>query len=99
MIAANLGEKPRCPVMLHFGEEDGGIPMSDVDKIKAAVDPAMVQVFTYPGAGHAFNRDGTAAWHGASRHARPRADGRVPAGARRVGRSPFIAARHDVAAA
>ena len=58
MIAKHLDEKPRCPVMLHFGEMDAGIPMSDVDKIKAAIDPAMVQVFTYP-AGHAFNRDGT----------------------------------------
>ena len=59
MIAANLAEKPRCPVMLHFGENDTGIPMSDIDRIRAAVDPVKVQIFTYPGAGHAFNRDGT----------------------------------------
>jgi len=65
-IAANLGEKPRCPVMLHFGQEDGGIPMSDIDKIRAATDPAKVQIFTYPGAGHAFNRDGTPVYHGES---------------------------------
>ena len=62
MIASNLGDKPRCPVMLHFGEKDTGIPMSDVEKIKAAVDPAKVQIFTYP-AGHAFNRDGNAAYN------------------------------------
>lgn len=66
MIAGHLDEKPRRPVMLHFGEEDQGIPMSDVAKIKAVVDPAMVQVFSYAGAGHAFNRDGSAAWHEAS---------------------------------
>jgi carboxymethylenebutenolidase len=66
MIAGGLGEKPRCPVMLHFGEEDRGIPLSDVAKIRASVDPAIVQVFTYPGAGHAFNRAGSAAWHGPS---------------------------------
>lgn len=66
MIAAHLGETPRCPVMLHFGENDAGIPMSDVDKIKATVDQARVQVFVYPGAGHAFNRDGSANWHEAS---------------------------------
>jgi len=62
-IASNLADKPRCPVMLHFGENDGGIPMSDIEKIKRAVAPARVQVFTYPGAGHAFNRDGTPSYH------------------------------------
>ena len=66
MIAANLGALPRCPVMLHFGENDQGIPAADVAKIKAAVDPAKVQVFLYPGAGHAFNRDGNQAYHAAS---------------------------------
>jgi carboxymethylenebutenolidase len=62
-IAANLADKPRCPVMLHFGELDGGIPTSDVAKVKAAVDAKTVQVFAYPGAGHAFNRDGNHAHH------------------------------------
>ena len=65
-IAANLGELPRCPVMLHFGEEDGGIPMADVEKVRAAVDPGSVEIFTYEGAGHAFNRKGTRNWHEAS---------------------------------
>ena len=63
MVAANLDETPRCPVMLHFGEEDGGIPMADVEKIRASVDPGTVQVFSYPGAGHAFNRDASSSWH------------------------------------
>ena len=62
MVARHLGETPNCPVMLHFGEEDGGIPMSDVAAIRAAVD-MNVQVFTYPGAGHAFNRAGNHAHH------------------------------------
>jgi len=67
MIAAHINEAPRCPVMLHFGEEDCGIPMSDVAKIRAATDPARVQVFTYSGAGHAFNRDDSpAAWNEAA---------------------------------
>ena len=66
MIAANLSEKPRCPVLLHFGEADTGIPMSDVARIKAAADPKLVQIFTYPGAGHAFNRDGSQAHHAES---------------------------------
>ena len=57
LVAKHLDEKPRCPVMLHFGEKDGGIPLADVEKIRAAVDPAKVEIFTYP-AGHAFNRMG-----------------------------------------
>lgn len=63
MIAGHLDEAPRIPVMLHFGEEDGGIPMADVAKIRVAADSKLVQVFTYPTAGHAFNRDGNEAWH------------------------------------
>jgi carboxymethylenebutenolidase len=63
MVAGHLDESPRVPVMLHFGEEDGGIPMADVAKIRATADPALMQVFTYKGAGHAFNRDGNKAWH------------------------------------
>ena len=72
MIAKNLGETPRVPVMLHFGEKDGGIPMTDVEKIRADTDPSIVQVFTYP-AGHAFNRDGTPVYHdGSAKLARER---------------------------
>ena len=63
MIAGHLSETPRIPVMLHFGEDDSGIPMSDVEKIRAGVDQKRVQVFAYAGAGHAFNRDGSSAWH------------------------------------
>ena len=63
MVASHLNDQPRCPVMLHFGAEDKGIPAADVEKIIAAVDAKLVQIFVYPGAGHAFNRDGSAAWH------------------------------------
>jgi carboxymethylenebutenolidase len=54
MIAANAQEKPRVPVMLHFGEKDHGIPLSDVEKIKAARPD--VSVYTYP-ADHGFSCD------------------------------------------
>jgi len=59
-IAESAAEKPRCAVQMHFGETDQSIPMSAVDKIRAAV-PSDVEIFTYP-AGHAFNRDGGASW-------------------------------------
>jgi carboxymethylenebutenolidase len=66
MVAKHLDEAPKCPVMLHFGEEDGGIPMSDIAAIRAGADPDIVQTFTYAGAGHAFNRKGNQAFHGES---------------------------------
>ncbi|MBV9751693.1 MAG: dienelactone hydrolase family protein, partial [Hyphomicrobiales bacterium] len=53
-IAAMLNEKPKVPVMLHFGEKDKHIPMDDVNKIKKAY-PAM-PVYVY-NADHGFNCD------------------------------------------
>ncbi len=53
-IAAHANEKPKVPVMLHFGEMDHGIPMSDVEKIKAARPD--VTIYTYP-ADHGFSCD------------------------------------------
>jgi carboxymethylenebutenolidase len=46
-------EKPSCPVMLHFGEEDTGIPLDQVKEI-AQAHPKQ-ELFTYAGAGHGFN--------------------------------------------
>ena len=66
MIAKHLDETPKCPVMLHFGEEDGSITPENVAAIRAAVDPDIVQCFTYAGAGHAFNRAGNQAHHAPS---------------------------------
>jgi carboxymethylenebutenolidase len=54
-IAAARTETPICPVELHFGEADSGIPLSDVEAIKAA-QPGL-GVFVYPGAGHGFGCD------------------------------------------
>jgi carboxymethylenebutenolidase len=53
-IAKFNEEKPRVPVILHFGREDSHIPLEDVDKIAKA--HPEVQVFTYP-AGHGFSCD------------------------------------------
>jgi len=52
LIAKTRDEQPNCPVQLHFGEQDHGIPLSDVQAIEAA-HPEM-PVFVYPGAGHGF---------------------------------------------
>ena len=53
-IKDHLDKSPRRPVMYHFGEKDPHIPMSDVDKIRAA-DPNGV-FHLYP-ADHGFNCD------------------------------------------
>jgi len=54
MIAQFLDEKPRCPVMLHFGQDDPSIPAEQVDKIAAAHPD--VTIYRYESAGHAFDR-------------------------------------------
>lgn len=54
-IAQFCTEKPKAPVMLHFGEKDQSIPLTDVEKIKAA--QAGVPIFVYNGAGHGFHCD------------------------------------------
>ena len=51
-IAAFKDEKPRVPVMFHFGERDKGIPMADVEAVRAA--QARETLHVYP-AGHGFN--------------------------------------------
>jgi carboxymethylenebutenolidase len=51
-IAGTRTEHPNCPVQMHFGEVDNGIPLSDVDAIRAA--KPEVEIFVYPGAGHGF---------------------------------------------
>jgi len=50
-----LGEKLKAPVMFHFGENDSSIPPEMVAKHREML-PQM-DVYTYAGAGHAFNRD------------------------------------------
>ncbi len=53
-VAAEVARSARCPVMMHFGELDAHIPMSDVDKVRAAQPD--VDVFVYA-ADHGFNCD------------------------------------------
>jgi carboxymethylenebutenolidase len=50
-----LGEPLQAPVMFHFGENDASIPPEMVARHRQ-MQPQM-DVFSYPGAGHAFNRD------------------------------------------
>ncbi|HZC86986.1 MAG TPA: dienelactone hydrolase family protein [Steroidobacteraceae bacterium] len=52
-VVSYLDQKPRCPVMYHYGTEDKSIPLADVERIRAAYPQAPV--YTYDGAGHGFN--------------------------------------------
>lgn len=58
-ITQYLEERPKVPVMLHFGEQDQHIPQSEIDAIAKAYPE--VSIYTYP-AGHGFNRDGSAGY-------------------------------------
>ncbi len=54
MIAAHASEKPRVPLILHFGDKDQSIPMTDVEKIKQAQPGLPIYVYS---AGHGFSCD------------------------------------------
>lgn len=62
-VPALVGEKPRCPVMFHFGEKDAAIPLEKARSV-AAAHPQAVTHF-YP-AGHGFNCDQRASYEEAS---------------------------------
>jgi carboxymethylenebutenolidase len=51
-IAQHLAEKPRVPVMFHFGDKDTHIPLTAVEQIKAAFPQGIYHL--YP-AEHGFN--------------------------------------------
>lgn len=59
-VAKMADEQPRCPVMLHFGEQDHAIPMSDVRTIRR--EHPETPVHTYP-AGHGFSCDERGSFH------------------------------------
>ena len=59
-IARFADDQPKVPTQLHFGEKDAGIPLSDVETIKAKRPD--VEVFIYPGAQHGFHCDERASY-------------------------------------
>lgn len=73
-IVQYLGECPKAPVILHFGEHDQHIPQSEVDAIAKAYRD--VPLYRYP-AGHAFNRAGSLGYDATSAN-RARANACVP---------------------
>lgn len=61
MIGKFADEKPKCPLQMHFGERDEGIPMSTVDEIKKKQRQA--ETYVYPGAAHGFYCDERASYN------------------------------------
>ena len=61
MIGKFADEKPECPLQMHFGEKDEGIPMSVVDEIKKKQPQA--ETYVYPGAAHGFYCDERASYN------------------------------------
>ena len=53
-------DKPTVPTQLHFGAQDTGIPLSDVETIKTKRPD--VEVFVYDGAQHGFGCDERASY-------------------------------------
>lgn len=59
-VAGTRTETPHCPVQLHFGALDTGIPLSDVELIRQA--QPEVEIFVYEGAAHGFGCDDRASF-------------------------------------
>ena len=62
-VAETASEKPRCPVLFHFGETDQSIPPDHHAKIRAAHPEIPMHI--YP-AGHGFNCDARGSYDAAS---------------------------------
>ncbi len=65
-IAKNAELKPKVPTLLHFGEQDQSIPMSDVEIVKAKRPDVEIHVYK---AGHGFSCDERGSYDEASHKA------------------------------
>lgn len=62
-VASQLDRRPRCPVVMHFGDKDAHIPLTDVDKVRKAHPEVTVHVYD---ADHGFNCDHRASYDAAA---------------------------------
>jgi carboxymethylenebutenolidase len=65
IIVDMLDIAPRIPILLHYGARDASIPMSDIERVRAAAPDA--EIFVYEEAGHGFCRKASADHHAPSR--------------------------------
>ena len=71
-IDQHVNEAPsiKCPIMLHWGADDAGIPAAQRETVRTALaGHDRAESYVYAGAGHGFNCDRRASYHvrGASR--------------------------------
>jgi len=64
-IAKNADEKPKVPTLMHFGDQDASIPISDVEIIKKKRG-GDCEIYVYPGAAHGFHCDERGSFHESS---------------------------------
>lgn len=64
LITDLLEEKPKAPVMLHYGARDASIPMENVERVRASVPDSPLYLYD---AGHGFCRAGSADYDAAAR--------------------------------
>jgi carboxymethylenebutenolidase len=64
-ITQILEPVPRCPMQFHFGEHDTHIPVSDVEKIRAAFPQGEYHLYD---AGHGFNCTDRASYDAKAAH-------------------------------
>lgn len=60
LIPQLADEKPRCPVILHFGRHDKGIPLEGVERVRAQHPEVGIHLYD---AGHGFNSDRRSDYH------------------------------------
>jgi carboxymethylenebutenolidase len=61
-----LAPQIRCPMQFHYGALDANIPLSAVDKVRAAMAGKPAEVFVYDAADHGFNCWERGSYHAAS---------------------------------
>jgi len=64
LIADLLSEKPKIPVMLHYGANDPAIPPENVEKVRAASPDSPLYLYD---AGHGFCRPGSTDYNAEAR--------------------------------
>ena len=57
LVQANAELRPLCPVIIHLGRTDAGIPADDVAAAIAKAHGDKAPVYIYEGAGHGFNNE------------------------------------------